>query len=217
MMRVNAVHQQAHSQSIRKARKFMRKLRKQYRAATAVADHFIPLFWRTVDDAADGLIDGVIGVYDCLPDWASPSAPDLVESFEDRPLTQTLPIMMVVQIIGMLYISFVCVYMPVAHVSLISPTSLKFHSLVAASLSAYYKSIVTDPGRIPDDDCWRSGKGLIVYERKKTNGQLRYCQKEKVFKPDRAHFCTPMGRNVLRMDHYCPWTSNCVGFHNHKL
>ena len=139
-----------------------------------------------------------------------------MESFEDRPLTQALPIMMVVQIIGMLYISFVCVYMPVAGIGMTSTTSIKFHTLVSMSLASYYQSIVTDPGRIPEAECWKTGKGLIVYERKKTNGQLRYCKKEGRFKPDRAHFCTPMGRNVLRMDHYCPWTSNCVGYNNHK-
>ena len=25
-----------------------------------------------------------------------------------------------------------------------------------------------------------------------------------------------MARNVLRMDHYCPWLCNCVGLYNHK-
>jgi hypothetical protein len=176
----------------------------------------VPIFWRTVDDAADSLIDGVVALGDYMPSWAGGPEPAIVESFEDRPLTQALPIMMVVQIIGMLYISFVCVYMPVAGVGMTSTTSIKFHTLVSMSLASYYQSIVTDPGRIPEAECWKTGKGLIVYERKKTNGQLRYCKKEGRFKPDRAHFCTPMGRNVLRMDHYCPWTSNCVGYHNHK-
>ena len=58
--------------------------------------------------------------------------------------------------------------------------------------------------------------GLELIERKKSNNEYRFCQKEGKYKPDRSHFCSPMQRNVLRMDHYCPWLSNCVGHFNHK-
>eukprot|EP00375_Theileria_parva_P003406 XP_766088.1 hypothetical protein [Theileria parva strain Muguga] len=40
---------------------------------------------------------------------------------------------------------------------------------------------------------------------RKQNGELRYCRNENCYKPDRAHYCRPLGRNVLKMDHYCPW------------
>ena len=46
---------------------------------------------------------------------------------------------------------------------------------------------------------------------------LRYCQKQNVFKPDRAHYCKVYGKNVLRMDHHCPWLLNTIGLKNQKF
>src|SRR5271154_560188 len=31
----------------------------------------------------------------------------------------------------------------------------------------------------------------------------------------RTHHCSICGRCVLKMDHHCPWTLNCIGAHNH--
>merc|ERR1711998_166674 len=81
---------------------------------------------------------------------------------------------------------------------------------------AYYKGVTTDPGRIPES--WSQlPEGVYCRERKKTTGDFRFCTKERLFKPDRSHFCSAIRRNVLRMDHFCPWLGNCVGFHNHKF
>jgi len=55
-----------------------------------------------------------------------------------------------------------------------------------------------------------------IFEKKRTTGEIRFCNKEQKYKPDRSHYCKPLQKNVLRMDHYCPWLSNCVGFYNHK-
>ena len=45
---------------------------------TAVTDGFVPIFWRTVDDAADSLIDGVVGLGDYMPGWAGGPEPAIV-------------------------------------------------------------------------------------------------------------------------------------------
>lgn len=42
----------------------------------------------------------------------------------------------------------------------------------------------------------------------------KYCVKCDQYKPDRAHHCKRCGRCVLRMDHHCPWTNNCIGYFN---
>eukprot|EP00971_Amphidinium_carterae_P011085 218275-Amphidinium_carterae.1 len=101
-----------------------------------------------------------------------------------------------------------------------------FHVAFILAMVAYHQAVVTDPGRIPDSwivpasqedkvNVWMM-VAAMVKERKRTTGELRFCSKERKYKPDRAHFCAQMGRNVLRMDHYCPWLSNCVGHRNHK-
>jgi palmitoyltransferase len=48
-------------------------------------------------------------------------------------------------------------------------------------------------------------------------GRYRFCSKCLTYKPDRTHHCSTLGRCVLKMDHYCPWTNNTIGFYNHKF
>ncbi|KAF8424488.1 DHHC palmitoyltransferase-domain-containing protein [Tirmania nivea] len=45
-------------------------------------------------------------------------------------------------------------------------------------------------------------------------GLGRWCKKCEAWKPPRCHHCRKCGRCVLRMDHHCPWTNNCVGYQN---
>jgi len=56
---------------------------------------------------------------------------------------------------------------------------------------------------------------MLVVERK-SDGGFRYCKDDKLYKPDRSHHCSVCQECVLRMDHHCPWISNCVGFGNYK-
>lgn len=60
-------------------------------------------------------------------------------------------------------------------------------------------------------------KVLLVVERKQTNGKLRECLTCRLYKPDRSHHCRMCGRCVMRMDHHCPWVSNCIGWANYKF
>jgi len=57
---------------------------------------------------------------------------------------------------------------------------------------------------------------LMVVERKSDNVGFRYCKDDQLYKPDRSHHCSVCQACVLRMDHHCPWISNCVGFGNYK-
>jgi hypothetical protein len=56
----------------------------------------------------------------------------------------------------------------------------------------------------------------VVLMRNRFN-RYRYCSKCLIYKPDRAHHCSALERCVLKMDHFCPWTNNTVGFYNHKF
>lgn len=51
----------------------------------------------------------------------------------------------------------------------------------------------------------------------KENGRYRFCQKCKVWKPDRCHHCSACNKCILRMDHHCPWFGECIGFKNYKF
>lgn len=49
------------------------------------------------------------------------------------------------------------------------------------------------------------------------NQGFRYCSKCNCWKPDRTHHCSSSGKCILKMDHYCPWFSICIGFFNYKF
>jgi len=79
---------------------------------------------------------------------------------------------------------------------------------------------VTDAGTITDQ--WRSfiqntaGLDVIVSRQEWQPGKVTTNKKSNEIRPERAHFCSTTCKDILRMDHFCPWTGNCVGFGNHK-
>lgn len=58
---------------------------------------------------------------------------------------------------------------------------------------------------------------LILHTVKNAGTSYRYCTKCSVWKPDRTHHCSSSGKCILKMDHYCPWFSICVGYFNQKF
>ena len=102
---------------------------------------------------------------------------------------------------------------------------IAFNCLFGLGMISFLCAILTDPGRIPD--AWAVGAEdseaaqffpqLQTLETKH-DGSRRVCRKSKpnMYKPDRAHYCKMLGRCVLKMDHFCPWLNNCIGFYNHK-
>ena len=190
---------------------FIRKLRKLIRILSTGV--------RKVKETLDKLIDLFIDflLYLGVPIYSMLSELELFRVFAERPLTSTLPLLFVINILSLIYVAVAHCALPAAGLSLLSRESLAFHLVTVLALLCYYRAVVTDPGRIPDTADWREGgAAAAILERKRSSGLLRFCNKEKKYKPDRAHFCSPMERNVLKMDHYCPWLANCVGFGNHK-
>lgn len=137
----------------------------------------------------------------------------------EKPLTGTLPILFVLAIIVMLYNAFVFGYMPAAGIAINSHTSLLFHALIFMVLTSFSQAVRTDPGSAPMDSRWRrkDHPPAEAKERKHSSHEARWCRKSNAYKPDRAHYCRVLKKGVLRMDHYCPWLGNTVGFHNQKF
>jgi len=44
-----------------------------------------------------------------------------------------------------------------------------------------------------------------------------FCEKCRIYKPDRTHHCKELGRCVRRMDHYCPWAGGIIAETSHKF
>ena len=137
--------------------------------------------------------------------------PEIFKAFSGKPLPTTLPLIFVLHIILLIYSTYVLCYMPAVGLGLSSPESISFHLITALAIISYYRGVVTDPGGIPPTAEWEKENS-----EKKLEG-LRFCSREKKWKPERTHYCSALGRNVLRMDHMCPWLANCVGYFNHKF
>ncbi|KAF2818367.1 palmitoyltransferas-like protein pfa5 [Ophiobolus disseminans] len=44
-----------------------------------------------------------------------------------------------------------------------------------------------------------------------------FCDKCRIYKPDRTHHCKELGRCIRRMDHYCPWAGGIIAETTHKF
>ncbi len=135
---------------------------------------------------------------------------DMFDAFTGKALPQTLPLIFVLHIILLVYSTYVLCYLPAVGLGFTSTESVVFHAVTILSIISYYRGVASDPGSIPSGPDWEKGR-LGAKEQ-----GLRFCQREKKYKPERTHYCSAMGRNVLKMDHYCPWLANCVGFFNYK-
>lgn len=77
-----------------------------------------------------------------------------------------------------------------------------FQSLLTYLWVTYILAIYKKPGSPPINFTPKSGEWK------------RWCKKCKNYKPERSHHCKTCQVCVLKMDHHCPWTMNCVGHEN---
>eukprot|EP00811_Abedinium_folium_P033883 NODE_6814_length_1636_cov_3.587806.p1 GENE.NODE_6814_length_1636_cov_3.587806~~NODE_6814_length_1636_cov_3.587806.p1 ORF type:complete len:534 (-),score=100.37 NODE_6814_length_1636_cov_3.587806:33-1550(-) len=162
---------------------------------------------------------GAGGVLKALGEFAADggtccAAMPLMRKLLGQPLKEASPIIMVFFIMGTLYFTYAICCVRLRGGELWTAGPIAFHVTFVLALAAYHQAIVIHPGRVPEG--WRPVGGVGTTEKKRSTGLPRYCNKEHVFKPDRAHYCTPLRCNVLRMDHFCPWMSTCIGYRNHK-
>ncbi|OII74581.1 DHHC family palmitoyl transferase [Cryptosporidium ubiquitum] len=146
------------------------------------------------------------------------------DKFRRKALT-ILPVIFVVTIIMCLYLIYTFYHI----IPLIEEDSesgiaqvVFFNIFVLMTLICFVLSILTKPGEIPNTPEWsiKATEGRARSDLKskelKSNGERRYCKWCAKYKPDRTHHCRVCRTCVLKMDHHCPWISNCVGWGNHK-
>ena len=86
---------------------------------------------------------------------------------------------------------------------------------------SYTVAVFTDPGStMKTSSCYTALPSSEPHDQSsltvKSTGEMRYCKKCQIQKPDRAHHCSTCRRCVLKMDHHCPWLAACVGLRNYK-
>jgi hypothetical protein len=168
------------------------------------------------------LVDKLIDILlDILEYFTSPITGQLarlklIETFNNRPLSTTLPLIFVLNILTLTGIAFLEITSPELKLALTSPTSSAFIASFTLSLWSYYQTVTTDPGTVPTDYHPEQVYLNFTAEEKRVKRLSRFCKRQQVYKPDRTHFCTPLNRNVLKLDHYCAFTGNAVGWNNYR-
>ncbi|EFJ11742.1 hypothetical protein SELMODRAFT_125682 [Selaginella moellendorffii] len=133
----------------------------------------------------------------------------------------SLPVAVVLMLVGFVYYTVVFLvldpWLDLATANGLA-NALAFTATTLMALVSYALAILRDPGEIPSSYLpdVEDSQQAPLQEVKRKGGDLRYCQKCRVYKPPRAHHCRVCKRCVLRMDHHCLWINNCVGHNNYK-
>jgi palmitoyltransferase len=87
-----------------------------------------------------------------------------------------------------------------------------FNALVACTLICFWRTCLTDPGRIPKN--WQEyvDQDEPLGSNDQTSQRQRWCRKCEAYKPPRAHHCKTCKRLVSRA-HVCPYESEFIQVH----
>ncbi|KAK4754560.1 hypothetical protein SAY87_002664 [Trapa incisa] len=96
-----------------------------------------------------------------------------------------------------------------------SLNAIIFTSLICYCLFSFFVCVLTDPGRVPSS--YVPDVEVSDQESRRPVVQQRKCETCSNYKPPRCHHCRVCRRCVLKMDHHCVWTNNCIGYRNYKV
>ncbi|OQO06885.1 hypothetical protein B0A48_07451 [Cryoendolithus antarcticus] len=102
------------------------------------------------------------------------------------------------------------------HEETVSRRSCAPTTLVTGQEDGYLDFVGILEGRVPSppgmEDFYT--KDVFVCDQ---NGLPLWCPICRNWKPDRSHHSSDIGRCVMKMDHFCPWVSGCVGENSFKF
>lgn len=144
---------------------------------------------------------------------------------EDTPGVYKSPMVFCLCVLGLEFYVYNVVYLSrilptIDKANLVPAYAIIFNALWLMTFWCWATVHLSDPGTITDE--WRDfvknaqGLDVIVSRQEWQPGKVTTNKKSNDIRPERAHFCSTMKKDVLRMDHFCPWTGNCVGIGNHK-
>ena len=104
-----------------------------------------------------------------------------------------------------------------------------FELFTVLTLVAHFRTILTDPGSVPQKTAtpeliqginnsrnYDYDPQQQQQQQQQQNNVIYKCSECCSVKPDRAHHCSVCKRCIRKMDHHCPWVNNCVGERNQK-
>lgn len=129
-----------------------------------------------------------------------------------------IPVFLVLGLIFVDWYNFVIIYgFGRSHENFIATVFLEivFNILVTLLVASYLKTVFTSSAVCDNPP----PPGYYEELQSRTNVAQRVCLKceGQPFKPYRSHHCSVCRKCILKMDHHCPWVSNCVGFRNYKF
>jgi hypothetical protein len=143
----------------------------------------------------------------------------------EKPTIYYSPMVFSVSILLFEWLVYNCVYLgrilpTINKVDFIPIFGVLFNTVWILTFWCFVSVHCTDPGSVTDQwrNWWRDTTGLepVVSRQEWQPGKVTTNKRSPEIRPERAHFCSTLKKDVLRMDHYCPWTGNVVGLLNHK-
>ena len=90
-----------------------------------------------------------------------------------------------------------------------TPPATMYVAVLALALIAMLQTVFTDPGGVPT--AWHRRVGEAA------TPAYSVCPHTGTYRPPRAHYDAITQRQVLNLDHACPWVVSTIGFGNRKF